>query len=113
MSDTIGISMAGGIAQPAANATTRGADEERLRRSARELEGVFVVQLLHAMRATVPEGGFSGGGTGEEMFTAILDEHLAGEVPARWHHGIGEALYRQLRAAAVRPAEAGGEDARD
>jgi len=103
----------GAAARPVTGAPARGADEERLRRSARELEGLFVAQLLHVMRATVPEGGFADGGTGEEMFTSMLDEHISGEVPAQWHHGIGEVLYRQLRAAAVRPAEAGGKNARD
>ena len=87
-------------------------DDERLRRSVRELEGVFVAQLLRVMRETVPQSGPTDGGAGEEMFTAMLDEHLAAQAPAQWHHGIGEALYQQLRAAAVRPAEAGGDDVR-
>jgi hypothetical protein len=35
------------------------------------------------MRATVPQGeGAVDGGSGEEMFTGLLDEHLAGAGPA-------------------------------
>lgn len=74
--------------------------DERVRQTAQDLQGVFVGQLLKAMRETVPTDGLTSGGAGEDMFTSMLDEHTATEAPARWHHGIGEALYRQLSAAA-------------
>lgn len=113
MSGTILGPVAGAAMRPATGAPSGSTDEERLRKSVHELEGLFVAQMLRVMRETVPEDGFVARGAGEEMFTAMLDEHLAEEVPSQWHHGIGEALYRQLRAAAIRPAEAGGDDARD
>ena len=72
-------------------------EAERLRGVARDMEGVFVEQLFKAMRETVPEGGLMDGGSGEAMFTGMLDQHLAAETPARWEHGLAEALYRQLR----------------
>ena len=75
-------------------------EAERLRGVARDLEGVFVEQLFKAMRETVPEGGVMDGGSGEEMFTGLLDQRLAAQAPARWEHGLAEALYRQLRGAA-------------
>lgn len=78
----------------------RRAQAERLRATARQLEGVFVEQMFKAMRETVPEGGATSGGSGEEMFTGMLDQSLAGEVPARWSNGLAEALYRQLQRAA-------------
>jgi flagellar protein FlgJ len=34
------------------------------------------------------------------MFTGLLDQRLAAQTPARWEHGLAEALYRQLRGAA-------------
>jgi Rod binding domain-containing protein len=37
------------------------------------------------------------GGSGEEMFTGMLDQHIAAETPAQWQHGLGDALFRQLR----------------
>lgn len=97
---------------PPSQTRAQASDDDLLRRSVRDLEGIFVAQLLRAMRETVPQDGMTNGGVGEEMFTGMLDEHLAGQAPAQWHHGIGEALYQQLRAAAVRPAEAGGDDVR-
>lgn len=74
-------------------------DDAKLRRAARDLEGVFVAELLKAMRETVPSDGVVHGGMGEEMFTGMLDQHLAPLAGEGWQRGIGDALYRQLRAA--------------
>jgi flagellar protein FlgJ len=73
-------------------------DEKKLRKAAGELEGMFVAQLFKAMRDTVPQqDGIVSGGSGEDIFTGLLDEHLAAETPKHWSGGISEALYRQLR----------------
>jgi flagellar protein FlgJ len=68
-----------------------------LHKAAQQLEGVFVNQLFQAMRATVPEDGFAGGGSAEQTFTAMMDEHVAAETPSQWSHGLADALYRQFR----------------
>jgi flagellar protein FlgJ len=82
-----------------------GDTDRRLRETARQLEGVFVSKLFEAMRATVPEGGLVDGGAGEQMFRALMDEHVAADTPAQWgSHGLAEALLRQLRAGAAAPA---------
>ena len=73
--------------------------DARLRKVAQQLEGAFVEQLFKAMRETVPEGGLTGGGSGEEIFSSLMDQHLAAQVPASWEHGLGAALIRQLRGA--------------
>jgi flagellar protein FlgJ len=90
-------------------------DEQRLRAVAKQLEGVFVQQLFKAMRETVPQDGVTNGGAGEEIFTGLLDERMASHVPEHWDRGIGESLYRQLRAALppANPApDASGADAK-
>ena len=98
MTARIGASVAP-TAPPAAPAP--GASKaERLHGVARQLEGVFVEQMFKAMRETVPDGGALSGGSGEEMFTGMLDQSLAAEVPGRWSNGLAEALYRQLQRAA-------------
>jgi peptidoglycan hydrolase FlgJ len=74
-------------------------DEHRLRAVAKQLEGVFVQQLFKAMRETIPQDGLTDGGAGEEIFTGLMDERMASHVPNQWDRGIGESLYRQLRAA--------------
>lgn len=101
MTAPIGASRPSVAPDPAAATTDpRAARAERLRGTARQLEGVFVEQMFKAMRETVPEDGAISGGSGEAMFTGMLDQSLAEEVPARWSNGLAEALYRQLQRAA-------------
>lgn len=84
---------------PAAGSTGSGTAEERLRAASKQLEGVFVQELFKAMRETVPKDGLTDGGAGEEIFTGLMDEKIAAHVPDHWERGIGDSLYRQLRAA--------------
>ena len=86
MTDISGISP---VAVPNADAS--------LRQTAKQLEGVFVEQLFKAMRETVPEGGLTDGGSGEDIFSGLMDQHLAEQVPNSWERGLGAALYRQPR----------------
>jgi peptidoglycan hydrolase FlgJ len=83
----------------ATSVSPKDPQEEKLRKVARDLEGVFVTELFKAMRETVPEGGALSGGMGEEMFTSMMDQHLAPLTAEGWKGGIGDALYRQLRGA--------------
>ena len=84
------------------------ADNAKLRNAARQLEGVFTQQLFKAMRETVPEDqGAIGGSSAQDMFTGLLDEHLASDPHAASTHGIGEAIYHHLlrsRGTAAPPA---------
>lgn len=71
--------------------------DAKLQQAALQMEGVFVQQLYKAMRESVPqEEGIVSGGVGEEMFTALMDQHLAAETPEHWERGLADALYRQL-----------------
>lgn len=73
-------------------------EQEKLRETAGQLEGLFVQQLYKAMRETVPTGeGIVSGGAGEDMFTGLMDQHLAVDTPNHWGGGLAEALYRQMR----------------
>ena len=91
----------------------RAGEEQKLRKTAQQLESVFVEQLYKAMRATIPqEEGVVSGGSAEEMFTGLMDQHLAADTPTQWDHGLADAIYRQLRGrlpgaapAAAEPAE--------
>lgn len=82
-------------------------ENQKLRDVVRQLEGVFTEQLFKAMRETVPkDDGVVSGGSGEEIFTGLLDQHLAADTPTQWQNGLGEALYRQLRGRLAEPAAA-------
>ena len=85
--------------------TGRDSEEQRLKRAARQLEGVFVQQLFKAMRETVPAGELGRGGSGEEMFTGLMDQQLADSAAPGTERGLGAALYRQLRARIAAPAQ--------
>ncbi|HYD52443.1 MAG TPA: rod-binding protein [Gemmatimonadaceae bacterium] len=98
-----GATAAGGGRRSAAQ------EEEALRRTASQLEGVFVQQLFKAMRATVDdEGSLVATGGGETMFRDLLDQRIAEEVPAQWgaEHGLAEKLYQQLRTRLAQSAAA-------
>ena len=82
-------------------------DSERLRQAVQDLEGVFVQQLFKAMRETVPQEGVVSGGSGEEMFTGMLDQHLSGAAPEQWARSLGDSLYSQLKPMVMPPATTG------
>jgi flagellar protein FlgJ len=82
---------------PVRTAAVTDERDAALRRACARLEGVFMQEMLKALRATVPEG-MSGGGAAEDMFTGMLDQHVADNAAARLERGLGAALYRQLRA---------------
>ena len=87
-------------AAPSPAPAAPSADEAKLRKTAQQLEGLFVEQLFKAMRETVPqEGGAVGTPQGEDMFTGLMDQRLATETPTQWAHGLADAAYRQLRTA--------------
>lgn len=102
MTDPIGSRLASPATRPISVAPSRrepgSPEQQQLRETAGQLEGLFVQQLFKAMRETVPTGdGIVSGGAGEDMFTGLMDQHLAAETPNQWGGGIAEALYRQLR----------------
>ena len=81
-------------------------DDDKLRDAASQLEGLFVQQLYKSMRYTVsPEDGIVSGGAGEDVFTGLMDQHLAAETPKPWESGIADALYRQMRGHIAGPSQ--------
>lgn len=94
----------GGVTPPGrANAPSPAiaAKEAKLTKAAQGLQGVFVQQLFKAMRSeSSQQEGFVTGGPGEDIFTGMLDEQIANEMPKHWKGGLTDALTRQLRRAA-------------
>lgn len=74
-------------------------EEARLRRACAQMEGVFLAQLMKAMRETIPQDGIVDGGSGEDMFAAMMDEHVSDAAASQQERGLGAALFRQLREA--------------
>ncbi len=67
---------------------------ERLKAATTLFESTFYQELFKVMRETVPDGSMSS--AGEEVFTSMLDEHVAGEAAAQQEDGLGAALYRRF-----------------
>ena len=66
-----------------------------LREAAEEFEGLFVQQMLAAMRKTVPEDGLFSSSE-ESTFRAMADQQLAQDLARSGDFGIAESLVRQL-----------------
>lgn len=76
-----------------------------LREATAEFESLFIAQIMQAMRATIPESGLMGSGSGQRMFREMLDQELSRHVALGGGLGIGEVLYRQLTAGQMSPTE--------
>jgi peptidoglycan hydrolase FlgJ len=75
------------------------ARDAKLHKVSTQLEGLFVQQMYKSMRSTVPTDGMFDGGSGEQLFTGLLDDHIAADTPHEWKHGLSESIYRQLKEA--------------
>jgi peptidoglycan hydrolase FlgJ len=72
--------------------------EALMRKSAADLQGLFVQQLYKTMRESVPaEGGLVEKSQGEDIFAGLMDERMAADTGMRWHRGLGDAIYRAIR----------------
>jgi peptidoglycan hydrolase FlgJ len=89
-------------------------EEARLRKTALQLEGLFVQRMFAAMRETVPDGGMMPQSSAEGTFTQLLDERMAEQVPTQWNgeHSLANALYEQLRRRMTSATDAGQDSPR-
>lgn len=80
-------------------ATPPVSDDVRLKKTAYQMEGMFVQKMFAAMRDTVPDDGLMSQSSAEGTFTSLLDEKMSEQVPKQWdgEHSLAQALYHQLR----------------
>jgi Rod binding domain-containing protein len=79
------------------------AEHAKLQKAARDLEGVFVQQLLTAMDKTVDRTNsmMGGGGQAEGMFRDMMYENMATQMvqaPGGSGMGLADTIYRQMSA---------------
>lgn len=96
---------AGERAPSAARAGGSGSVDPRLREATIALEGVFARELVRALRGTVPEGG-APDAPGGDLYTSLLDDHLAEVLTGDNGLGLSAVMLKQLMGG-VDP-EAGG-----
>ena len=68
----------------------------RLRESCRQIEGLFLGQLLAAMERPPWGEGLLGGSSGERIFRSRHTQELAAELGRREALGLSKMLYREL-----------------
>ncbi|MBI5137088.1 MAG: rod-binding protein [Nitrospirae bacterium] len=82
--------------------------------AAKEMEALFVTQLIKAMRQTVPESGLMSGGRGEELARTMQDDAMGKAVAAAGGIGLSRQLLQDLdrvnpqAAAADKPEQSPG-----
>lgn len=75
-------------------------DDARLRKTASQMEGLFVQKMFAAMRQTVDnQDGVLPTSSAENNFTQLLDEKFSEQVPAEFagSHSLAQSIYNQLR----------------
>ena len=79
-------------------ATPTTSDDAKLKKTAMQMEGIFVQRLFAAMRDTIPDDGLVAQSSAEG--SPKIDEKMSEKVPEQWDngsHSLARALYNQLR----------------
>ena len=85
----------GGPTAAAGSRGTGSAVDPRLREATVALESVFARELVRALRGTVPGGG-SPDAPGGDIYTSLLDEHLAEVLTGDRGLGLSSVMLKQL-----------------
>ncbi len=64
--------------------------------AARQIEGLFLGEMLKAMRKSVPESGLMSGGRGEDVMRSFQDEALAQSMAAQGGFGLAAHLLKAM-----------------
>lgn len=80
---------------------TRGAgtgqgESNKLEVACQEFESLFMYYMLKEMRSTIDKSGYFHGGKAEEIYTSMLDSHLARKISVERGVGIAKILQAQL-----------------
>ena len=70
-------------------------EEKELKALAQQFEGIFMNQLMKAMRATLPKEGMLSSFS-VDMYESMFDQEVAGEMSKGKGMGLADVLYMQL-----------------
>jgi len=70
-------------------------EEKELKALAQQFEGIFMNQLMKAMRATLPKEGMLSSFS-VDMYESMFDQEVAGEMSKGQGMGLADVLYTQL-----------------
>lgn len=76
-------------------------EKRRLRKAAKEMESLFLFQMLKAMRKSIPEADKDnslglGGGMGKSTYIQMFDQELALKMSGIGEKSIAESIYRSM-----------------
>jgi Rod binding domain-containing protein len=72
------------------------AEKLRLKKATRDFESLFILNILKAMRRTIPQTGFLDGGLGQDVYNSMFDMELAKKMADNSAGSLAEILYRSL-----------------
>ena len=73
-----------------------GQKDAELKETCRELESLFINYLLKEMRQTIDKSGFISWGRAEEIYTSMLDNHMAKQFAHKGGIGLSSIFIEQL-----------------
>ena len=68
----------------------------KLDKACRDLEAMFVGELLKAMRNSIPENGLLPKMPGSDVYQSIIDQQLAGYLSQGRGMGLGQSVFNQM-----------------
>lgn len=91
------------------------AEKKRLFKAAKELESLFLNQLLKTMRQTIPKSEMSEGfglgeGLGKDVYTSMFDQELAMKMAGVGDRSMASQLYKSLEKVLERQFDGNGID---
>ena len=75
---------------------SEAAEQKRLKKACAEFESLFLYYMLKEMRATVPKSGLISGGKSEEIYTSMMDQHMAKEIARERSLGLASLFENNL-----------------
>lgn len=84
------------------------AKNDKLKESAKKMEGYFVELMLKEMRKTVPNGGVIQKSQGETIFQDLFDQSIAQKIVDRNGFGLADSIYAQTKIEIPPPVSSGG-----
>ncbi len=76
-------------------------EKRRLRKATKDIESLFLYQMLQSMRKTIPEsslgeGGGLSSGLGKDIYTQMFDQELASKMAGRNERSLSDMLYNSM-----------------
>jgi len=83
------------------------AEKKRLYKTAKDMESLFMYQILRAMRKTIPKTNENGkmgmgGGMGKDIYSQIFDQELSVMMSGNNNKSIADVIYRSMEKALER-----------